>query len=73
MQDAISEVKLFLETECIIERLLDTLQHGKIKITQEFVFDHIFENYGIGLSDVQRLIDVTKQKYVAFLQYYDIM
>lgn len=71
MQDAISEVKLFLETECIIERLLDTLQHGKIKITQEFVFDHIFENYGIGLSDVQRLIDVTKQKYVAFLQYYD--
>lgn len=71
MLDAKSEVKLFLEKECIIERLLDTLQHGKIKITQEFVFDHIFRNYGIGLSDIQRLVDVTKQEYIAFLQYYD--
>ena len=64
------EVSLFLKTECFLERLLDACQCGMIKITQQFMFDHIFANYGINISSIQHIYIQVKEKYAEFLKHY---
>ncbi|UJA01824.1 hypothetical protein [Acinetobacter johnsonii] len=65
------EVSLFLKTESFLERLLDACQCGKMKITQQFMFDHIFANYGINISSIQHIYIQVKEKYAKFLKHYD--
>lgn len=65
------EVLFFLETECFLERLLDACQYGKMKITQQFMFDHIFANYEINISSIQCIYIKVKGKYIEFLKNYD--
>lgn len=70
-EHAEQEVSLFLKTECFLERLLDACQCGKMKITQQFMFDHIFANYGININSIQYIYIQVKEKYVEFLKDYD--
>lgn len=70
-ESAEQEVSLFLETECFLERLLDACQCGKMKITQQFIFDHALPNYGINISSIQHIYFEVQEKYIEFLKYYD--